>query len=114
MYFHNNNIKRKFSTNLLFTDADSLVYEIKKEYVYKDFYWDKSLFEFSDWPRDSEFFDPVNKKVIGKMKDELKGKIISEFVALKSKKYSWIEVDDGEILKKAGVNKSVINNVRHK
>ena len=54
------------------------------------------------------------KKVIGKMKDELKGKIISEFVALKSKKYSWIEVDDGEILKKAGVNKSVINNVRHK
>ena len=55
------------------------------------------------------------KKVIGKMKDELKGKIISEFVALKSKKYSWIEVDDGEIFKKAeGVNKSVINNVRHK
>ena len=55
------------------------------------------------------------KKVIGKMKDKLKGKIISEFVALKSKKYSWIEVDDGEILKKAeGVNKSVINNVRHK
>ena len=48
------------------------------------------------------------------MKDELKGKIISEFVALKSKTYSWIEVDDGEILKKAGVNKSVINNVRHK
>lgn len=49
------------------------------------------------------------------MKDELKGKIISEFVALKSKKYSWIEVDDGEIFKKAeGVNKSVINNVRHK
>ena len=49
------------------------------------------------------------------MKDELKGKIVSEFVALKSKKYSWIEVDDGEILKKAeGVNKSVINNVRHK
>ena len=55
------------------------------------------------------------KKVIGKMKDELKGKIISEFVALKSKKYSWIEVVDGEILEKAeGVNKSVINNVRHK
>ena len=44
-----------------------------------------------------------------------KEKIISEFVALKSKKYSWIEVVDGEILKKAeGFNKSVINNVRHK
>ena len=31
--------------------------------------------DFSDYPQDSKFFDPVNKKVFGKMKDEVKGKI---------------------------------------
>ena len=44
-----------------------------------------NLFNFDEYPKDSKFFDPVNKKVIGKMKDEVKGKIISEFVALKPK-----------------------------
>ena len=56
----------------MFTDKDSLVYEIKAEGVYEDFYRDKNLFDFSDYPLDSKFFDPVNKKVIGKMKDEFK------------------------------------------
>ena len=44
------------------------------------FYEDKSLFGFRDYPKDSQFYDPVNKKVIGKMKDEVRGKIINEFV----------------------------------
>ena len=44
----------------------------------------------------SKFFDPVNKKVIGKMKDEFKGKIISKFVGLKSKMYSLIALDGKE------------------
>ena len=65
-----------------FTDTDSLVYEIKIEDVYKDFYGDKNLFDFSDYPLNSMFFDPDNKKVIGKMKNEFRGKIISEFVGL--------------------------------
>ena len=34
---------------------------------------------FSDYPKNSQFYDSVNKKVIGKMKDEFKGKIINEF-----------------------------------
>ena len=65
------------------TDTDSLVYEIKTEDVYEDFYQDKDLFDFSDCSLNSKFFDPTNKKVIGKMKDEFKGKVISEFVGLK-------------------------------
>ena len=48
---------------------------------------DKKLFEFSDYPRDLKFLDLANKRVIGKMKDEFKGKIISEFVGLKSEMY---------------------------
>ena len=80
-------IKSKFHAKLLFTDTDSSVYQIKTQDVYEDFYQDKNLFDFSDYRLDSKFFDPVIKKVIGKMKDEFKGKVISEFVGLKSKMY---------------------------
>ena len=111
--FHYKYIKRKFNANYLFTDTDSLVYETETEEVYEDFYKDKNLFDFSDYPQYSKIFDPVNKKVIGKMKDEVKGKIISEFVGLKSKMYSLIDVD-GEGNKKAkGANKNVVKNIRH-
>ena len=64
--FHYKYIKNKFDTKLLFTDTDSLVYEIKIEGVYEDFYPEVRL--------DSNFFDPVNKNVIGQMKYEFKGK----------------------------------------
>ena len=82
--FHYKYIKSKFDAKFLFTDTESLVYEIKTEDIYEDFYQDKNLFDFSDYPLDSKFFYPVNKNVIGKMKDEFKGKMISEFVGLKS------------------------------
>ena len=59
---------------MFFTDTDSLVYKIKTENVYEDFYQYKNLFDFSDYPLDSKFFNPANKKVIGKIKDEFKGK----------------------------------------
>ena len=52
-----------------FTDADSLTYEIKSEDVYEEFFKHKRLFDLSNYPKDSKFFDPVNEKVIGKMKD---------------------------------------------
>ena len=48
----------------------------------------KHLFDFSNYLKDSTFFDVTNKKVIGKMKDEFEGKIVDEFVGLKSKMYS--------------------------
>ena len=46
------------------------------------------MFNFSNYPDDSQFFDLANKKVISEMKDESEGKIIDEFVRLKSKMYS--------------------------
>ena len=105
--FRYKHIKSKFDAKLLFTDTVSLVYEIKTEDVYEDFCQDRNLFDFSDYPLDSKFFDPVNEKVIGKMKDEFKGKIISEFGGLKSKMYSLIDVDDEEATKAKGVNKKI-------
>ena len=47
--FNYKDIKSKFDAKLLFTDTDSLVYEIKTEDVYERFYQDKNLFDFSDF-----------------------------------------------------------------
>ena len=60
------------------------------------------------------FFDPVNKKVIGKMNDEFKGKKNREFVGLKSKIYSLITVDNEQIKKAKGVNKNVLKNIKYR
>ena len=103
--FHYEYIKNKFDAKLLVTDVDSLVYEIKTKDVYEDFYGHKNLFDFSDYSLNSKFFDQTNKKVFGKMKDEFRGKIIREFVGLKSQMYSLISVDDKEVTKAKGVNK---------
>ena len=65
--FHYRYSKNKFDAKLLLTDTDSLVYEIKTKNVYENFYLDKDLFDFSHYPLNSKFFDPVNKKVVGKM-----------------------------------------------
>ena len=48
------------------------------------------------------------------MKDEFEGRMISEFIRLKSKIYSLVDVD-GEISKKAkGTNRSVVMGIKHK
>ena len=81
--FHYNFIKKPVDAELLFTDTDSLTYEIKSEDIYEGFFKYKHLFDFSNYAKDSKFFDLTNEKVIGKMKDESEGKIIGEFVGLK-------------------------------
>ena len=103
--FHYKYIKNKFDAKLLFTDTDSLVYEIQTEDVYVNFYLDKDLLDLSHYPLHAKFFDPVINKFIGKMKDEFKGKIISEFFGLKSKMYSLFSVDNEEVTKTKGVTK---------
>ena len=66
------------------------------------------MLDFSDHIQNSKFLDLVNKKVIGKMKDELKGKIISEFVGLKSKMYSLIDADNEKKKKAKRVSKNFV------
>ena len=73
--FHYNFIKKNFDVELLFTDMDSLTYEIKSKNVYEEFYKWKDLFDFSNYSKDSKFFNDTNKKVIGKMEDEFGGVI---------------------------------------
>ena len=105
--FHYDYIQYKFDAKLLFTDTDSLVYEIKKADVYEDFYPDIDLFDFGEYSSNSKFFDSINKKVIGKTKDEFKGNIIREFFGLKSKMYSLISVGDKEVAKAKGANTKI-------
>ena len=48
--FHYEHVKYKFDAKLLFTNTDSLVYEIQGEDVYEVSYSDKHLFDFSNYP----------------------------------------------------------------
>ena len=64
--FHCNFIKKNFDAELLFTDTDSLAYEIKSEDVYEEFFKQKHLFDFSNYPKGSKFFDETNKKLLAK------------------------------------------------
>ena len=89
---------------MLFTDRDSLTYEIKSKDVYEEFFKWKDLFDFSNYSKDSKFFNETNKKVIGKMKDEFGGVIVIEFVGLKSKMYSMKKIDGKECNTAKGVS----------
>ena len=96
MIFITTLLKKNFSAELLFADTESLTSEIKSENVYKDFYKWKDLFDFSNYSKDSTFYDDTNKNVIGKMKDEYGGAIIDQFIGLKSKMYSIKKINGRE------------------
>ena len=101
--FHYEYVKNKFDAKLLFTDTDSLVYEIKGEDVYEVSYSDKHMFNFSNYPVNSKYYDLTNGSVLCKMRDGFKEVPISEFIGLKSKMYSLISIGD----EAKGVNKKV-------
>ena len=101
--FHYNYIRKKYGekSELLFTDTDSLVYCIETDDVYHDFEPDvKKMFDTSDYPENhpSGIKAGVNKKVIGKFKDEAAGKQITHFVELRPKLYSF-KIEETEVKK---------------
>ena len=68
MYDFDSNCIKKCNdeAKLLFTDADSLTYEIETSDTFKDFWSDKDKFDNSEYPENSPYFDKSSKKVIGK------------------------------------------------
>ena len=94
---------KKIDAELLFTDTDSSAYEIKSKNVYEEFFKWKDLFDFSNYSKDSKFYDESNNKVIGKMKDEIGGVIIDEFV-LKLKMFAIKKIDGRETNTAKGVS----------
>ena len=114
--FHYNYIKKKYGNRarLLFTDADSLTYEIEAEDVYKDFWNEKDMFDNSDYPENSPYYCNATKKVIGKFKDEACEVPIVEFIGLKSKMYSYVKDNEKGGKTAKSIKKNVIkNNIKH-
>jgi hypothetical protein len=110
--FHYNTIKKEYGdrSKLLFTDTDSLMYEIKTDDVYEDFRGMGDCWDNSDYPKDSPYYSTHNKKVIGKFKDEAEGVPVIEFVGLRSKMYSYVKENGGGGMTAKGVKKYVIRN----
>ena len=101
--FHYNDMKVRYpSCNMLFTDTDSLAYEIETDDIYRDMATFGNVFDFSDYPKSHPLYSVVNKKLSGKFKDELSGQPIAEFVGLRPKMYSYTFLDrkSGEVQEK--------------
>ena len=84
-------MKPKFKDlQLCYMDTDSLIYNIKTENFYADIADDiPARFDTSSYISDRPLPIGLNKKVIGLMKDELGGAIMTEFIALRRKLYSY-------------------------
>ena len=109
--FYYGYLKPKYGdkVRLLFTDTDSLMIEVETEDFYKDIAPDvHKWFDTSNFPTNhsSGISTGVNKMVIGMFKSEVGGKIITEFVGLRAKNYSYV-CDGKEYKKCKGIKKSV-------
>ena len=103
-------MKPKYNDNvkLCYMSMDSFIMNIKTNDFYKDISNDvENRFDTSNYEVNRPLPTLNNKKVIGLMKDELGGKIITEFVTLKPKTYSFL-TDDGKEDKKAKGTKNCI------
>ena len=95
---------------LCYMDTDSFVVNIKTKDLYKDISQDvNKRFDTSNYTFDRPLPTEVNKRVKGLMKDELGGDIITEFVALRPKAYSYITNNFIEMKKAKGTKKCVVN-----
>ena len=117
--FHYGFIKQEYGdkAKLLFTDTDSLCYHIQTDDLYVDMFKHKELFDWCDFSsdvmkrinvEDIDLLKNMNKKVIGKFKDETEGVAVKEFVGLRAKMYSLL-LDSGKSKNTAkGVKKNKI------
>ena len=113
--FHYDSMRPKYGgkVNLCYMDTASFVYEIQTEDFYRDIAKGvKKRFDTSGYSKDDNRLLPIgqNKKMIGLMKDEFGGKIMTEFVALRAKMYAYRKIDK-EVEKKRckGIKKCMVS-----
>ena len=94
--FWYDHLKNKYNNKveLIYTDTDSFIIQVEKDDIYKDMLENKNLYDFSNYPINHQNYDITNKKVLGKFKDELNSLIITEFIGLKPKMYSFDYIDN--------------------
>ena len=110
-------MKKKYGdmVKLCYMDTDSLIMNIKTKDIYKDIAQDvEERFDTSNYDVDRPLSKGKNKKVIGLMKDELGGGIITEFVALRPKTYSYMTDEFIEMKKAKGTKKCIIKKMLYK
>ena len=109
--FHHDYMVPKYGENLMlcYMDTDSLIYQIKTEDFYADIVDDvEERFDTSGYSGNRPLPIGLNKKVIGLMKDELGGDIMTESVALRPKLYSCRKLDGACDKKCKGINKCIV------
>jgi hypothetical protein len=115
--FHYNTMRKMYNDNvkLLFTDTDSLCYEIKTNDLYDDLLKIKDKLDTSNFPKNNKLFSNDNMIEIGKFKSETTDKLITEFIGLRAKLYSFTVYNDNHDHKKAkGIKKAtIIHDIKH-
>ncbi|XP_044019455.1 uncharacterized protein LOC122859838 [Aphidius gifuensis] len=120
--FHYNFIKPEYGDKVkyLYGDTDSAVYHIFSHNPYDLIRNNPDEFDTSDYPENNQYGIPLkNKEVIGIMKDENNGKIMKEFIGLRSKLYSYVIANENNSLKNRvhmrakGVQRSTVRSHKH-
>ena len=115
--FFNNYLKVRYGhkCELIYSDTDSLLLNIQTEDVYKYVKEDSWLYDISNYSKDHPLYNARNKKVLGKMKDECRGDVIEEVVAVRLKMYSVNKADKKNKREAKGVKKNMIEReITHK
>ena len=108
--FYYNTLKARYcdKIRLLYTNTDSLIVKVDTDDLYKDMLESAAIYDTSNYSPGHPLYCDQNKKVIGKFKDELGGKQMTEIIGLRPKMYSYVSEDSGKRAK--GVKKSVLQN----
>ena len=108
--YYYNVLKKEYGERceLLYTDTDSLMPLIETEDYYKEMERKKHLHDTSNYPKENPLHSNVNKKVLGKMKDECSETPIAEFVGLNPKMYSIKMANEKNIKKAKGVKRCIV------
>ncbi|XP_053209828.1 uncharacterized protein LOC128393656 [Panonychus citri] len=108
---HYDKFKNHFNDKiqLIYTDTDSLIYEVETDNLTQDFQSLLEIMDFSNYDPSSPLYSTDNHRKIGYLKDEMGGKPIHEFIGIKPKLYAF-KTDDGTKKVAKGVQRSTLKN----